>query len=665
VSQIDQPPWHVERALGGDVGEPTLDRKQDIDEEPRADWSQQLAALRRHRVTLACLALILASFIWKAEFLGHYFYWQDDFQILDLSLRTHLSWGFLTTVDDGHLFPGVYLTAWLLARAALYNWLAGSAIVLAMSAAAGLAAWRALRTLLGNRPAILIPLVLYLLSPLGFPTDAWWITAVEAIPLQIALFMALDSHVRYLRTGKFRYAVASAGWQAFGLFFFEKSAVIPLLLFAVTAGFLTSPRLLAGLRTTITGLWKGWLLYLGLLAVYAAVFVTALGKSANGSVGPTAQAVRTFAWKEVSKTLLPGLLGGPWHWFRPPNYGSAFADPPAALSWAAIVATLVFVVASILTRQRAWRAWLLLAAWIVLADMVPIFIGRLKFAEFAALLGMETRYVVDAAAVLAIVVALAFWPVASQNSQPDGNATGRREFFTRRWRAVAIATVGVFAVGSVVSVQAFQTQTSASTVTSGQAYIANARAALAEVPAGTVIVSQHVPTALMGGSYNGDAVTSVVLGPLSKRGSKVSWTAQPTGTIDQLRVFGSDGRLWPAAIIGSTTVPMPFSKTCLKAKRRQLILRFGTPSVSWARVLRIGYVANQAAAGELIAVTYGSFTSHFTVIAGLQKVYFAVQGSATDVTLQARARSGDFCVAPAVAGDISAFPGSPIPAEPS
>ncbi len=235
-----------------------------------------MAALQRHKVTIASLALIAGSLIWKAVFLSHYFYWEDDFQILDVSQKSHLSWGFLTHVDFGHFFPGVYLIAWILARVALYNWLAGSLIVLVIVAAASLAAWRLLRTLLGNRSAILIPLALYLLSPLDFPTVAWWDNAVETIPLQIALFMALNSHLKYVWTGKFRHAVSSAAWQLFGLVFFEKAIVIPLLLFAVTVGFLSGGRLLAGLRATVVKLWRGWLLYLELLVVYAAVFIIAL-----------------------------------------------------------------------------------------------------------------------------------------------------------------------------------------------------------------------------------------------------------------------------------------------------------------------------------------------------------------------------------------------------
>jgi hypothetical protein len=652
--------WRDDSRYRGEHGSRDYVDDHDLDE-PGTDWSQQLAVLRRHRVTLACLALILGSLIWKAGFLSHYFYWEDDFEIFDVSLKSRLSWDFLTNVDAGHFFPGVHLIAWVLSRVALYNWRAGTAVVLAMHAAAGLAAWRLLRTLLGNRPAILIPLVLYLFSPLAFPTDAWWITAVEAIPLQIALFMALNSHLHYVWTGKFRYAAASAAWQFFGLFFFEKSAVIPLLLFAVTAGFLTSRRLLPGLRATVVRLWKGWLLYLGLLGVYAAVFLNALGKSTNGAEAPAPHAISTFAWKQVFRTLLPGLFGGPWHWYHPLNYASAFADPPTFLSWAAMVGALAIIVASILTRRRAWRAWAILAAWIVLADMAPVFIGRLKYPDYAGLLGLTTRYVVDAPAVLAITMALAFWPVAGPERDQDGNAGRRREFFTGRWKAVAIATVAVFAVGSVYSVQQFQTQTNIRTVTSTQVYIANARAALADAPAGTVIVSQHVPLTVMDGFFGGAAVTSVVLGPLSKRGSQISWTSQPAGPMDELRVFGPDGRLWPAAILGSATAKMTWRQSCVTPKRSRVVLPFQPVSVSFAEVLRIAYVARAALAGQVVTVRYGNFSGQFTVRSGLHKVYFPVHGSAPNVVVQAQSPFGGLCFGSAAAGYVGPFPGDPIP----
>ncbi len=655
-------PWRDDRRYRGEsAGRDYVDDK-DLDDEPGADWSAQLAALRRHKVTLACAALILASLVWKAAFLSHYYYRQDDFDVFDIGLKSSLSWSYLSHLDAGHFFPGVYVIAWVLAHVALYNWLAGSAVVLVMIAAASLAAWRVLVTLLGNRPAILIPLALYLLSPLAFPTYSWWITAVEAIPLQIALFMALNSHVHYVWTGNFRYAVASAAWQFFGLFFFEKSAVIPLLLFAITVGFLTGRRLLPGLRATITQLWKGWLLYLGLLVAYSVVFLLAASSSGpTGAPAHSLQPVYAFSSKLVLNDLLPGLLGGPWRWLHTQNSLTAYAWPSHAMVWVSLVVVLATVAASILVRRRAWRAWAILAGWVVLADIVPIVVGRLGYPPaYAGIFGLTTRYVDDAPAVLAIVIALAFWPVAGPERAGDASVSRRREFLTGRRKAIAIAMVGLIVAGSVWSVQRFQTLTTTGmTVVSNRAYIANARAALAETPAGTVIVSQHVPSTMMLGIFGRAADTSVVLGPLSDRGSQVHWTSQPSGTIGQLKVFGSDGRLWPAAVAGSTTVKLPFARSCLTAKKPRLVLPFQPVSVSFAEILRLGYAGNLGAAGQIVTVTYGSFVGRFTAMSGLHKVYFPVHGSAASVVVQAAA--GGLCFAPAVAGYVIPFPGGPIP----
>jgi hypothetical protein len=636
----------------------------DLDEEPGTDWAHTLAGIRRHHVTLACLALILVSLIWKAAFLGHYSYRQDDFAVLDTSLKSHLSWGFLTHVDVGHLFPGVYLIAWLLARAALYNWLAGSVVVLAMLAAGSLAAWRLLRTLLGNRAAIMIPLTFYLLSPLAFATDSWWVTAIEAIPLQIALFMALDSHVRYVRTREFRYAIASAAWQFFGLFFFEKAVVIPVLLFAVTAGFLSKWRLLAGLRATIVGLWKGWLLYLGLLVAYGATALLATQSSGTQIAPSSAQSVYSYTTNLVLHDLLPGLLGGPWQWYNPANSPTAYSWPPQSMVWLSLFAVLAVVGASILVRRRAARAWAILAGWVVLADIVPVVVGRLgTWSSFAGIFGITTRYVTDAPAVVAIVVALAFWPVSGPEQDPAGIRSRRREFFTGQWKTVAIGLVAVFVVGSVWSVQRYQTLTSTGmTVISNQAYIANARAALAQVPAGTVIVSQPVPTTVMWDTFGEASSTSVVLGPLSPRRSQISWTSLPVGTIGPLRVFGTDGRLWPVAIIGSTTTAnLTWPRSCLNSMRQELVLPFQPASTIYAYVLRLGYTAAPSAAGQVVTVTYGRFTSQFTVRPGLHNVYLAVSGSAPNVVLQAQSLNAGPCFGQAVAGTVGAYPSSPIP----
>jgi hypothetical protein len=278
--------------------------------------------------------------------------------------------------------------------------------------------------------------------------------------------------------------------------------------------------------------------------------------------------------------------------------------------------------------------------------------------------------------VLAIVVALVFWPVAdprpdSVDPRPDsagpwpdlnGTTNRRREFFTGRWRIVAIGVTAVFVVSSLYSVQNFQAQTTRWTVTSGQTYIANARAALANTPAGTVIVNQPVPGTLMKGTYGDTDFTSVVLGPLSRRGSQISWTKQPSGTIGTLKVFGSDGRLWPAALRGSNTVDLPKWRNCLGTRKSRLVMRFQPASVAFASTLRIGYAANSSAAGQVVQVNYGTEVGQFTVQPGEWHYYLPVHGSAASVVLQSDGNFSGLCFGPVIAGYIVPFPGFPIPA---
>jgi hypothetical protein len=689
VGEIERPSRDIERrprhvivpVAEADAGERSareglVDAPDDyFDSERVNDWARLRPVLLRHRVTIACLALIVISLAWKVSFLAHYYLRQDDVQIMDFALKNKLSWAFLTHDDAGHLFPGVYAIAWVLSRTALYNYAAAAAVTVVMIAAASLAAWRLLRTLMGNRPAVLIPLALYLLSPLAFPNYSLWITAVEALPLQIALFMSLDAHIRYVWTAKFRHAVAAAAWLLLGLIFFEKAAVIPLLIFAVTAGFLTQQRLLPAAWTTLTRLWKAWALYLALLGGYAAVFVLSIHHSRSRLVPSSAHLILTFSSELVRDTLLPGLLGGPWQWFpspvTPPS-AYAYASPNSDLVVASILVFAGVIATSILTRRRAWRAWAILAGWVVLADILPIALGRLQNALDAAIFGLETRYVADAAAVLAIAVALAFWPVATPQEQMTGRIARRREFFGGPWRAVALGLVGVFILGSIWSVQHFQT-ISSPTAAINRSYIATAEVALAKAPSGIVIDSQLVPSSLMVGAFLGDADTGVVLKPLSHRGASITWTTTPTGNIEHLWTFNNAGQLVPATIFGTSSTAASAKQGCTSAKINRLVIRFATPPGQGAQYLSISYLASAASAGQPVSVTYGSLVRHLTIAASLaasnplvrygHDAYLPVFGSAPEVVIQAPA-SAAICVHSVTVGAIVPSGGPAVPAVP-
>jgi hypothetical protein len=517
-----------------------------------------------------------------------------------------------------------------------------------------------LRTLLGNRPAILIPLALYLLTTLNFSNYSWWITAVEAIPLQIALFMALDEHVRYVWTRQMRHAYAAAGWLLFGLLFYEKAVIIPLVLFAVTAGFLVGRRRLrTAVRDSVVELWRAWTLYLGLMVAYVAVFFVVLSTSTTQPQAPASMhAVLVYVWDMIFRTLVPGFLGGPWRWLHPAGSAGAYSWPPDGLAWVALVIVLGVIVASMLTRRRAWRAWVILPGWLLLADVLPTAIGRLIKPGWAGILATEPRYVADAAAILTIVMALVFWPICAPRADA-GHIPQRRDLFTGQWRKVAGVLVAVIAIGSVWSVAKF----SAGTTDATGPYLANVTKALAVVPDGTVIVNRGVPSQIMIAAFEQSAEESTVLGPLVSRGKHVTWTAQPTGNLGNVMIFGPDGRLYVAAIGGVTSPHVGTFQDCLTPTRTRLVVQLPTRAGlgPYVHVLRIGYLANAGYTGTRVTVNYNGISRTLQVLSGAHNAYLAVTGSASTITMQAQGDAGAFCFEKAVAGYFVPLPRSGIP----
>jgi hypothetical protein len=623
------------------------------------DWPEFAAWARGRGVVLCGLALIAAQLIWKAIFIGNYFFWQDDFHFLELGLGHSFTWKYLTFVGAGHWFPGVYAIVWVVARVALYNWAAASAITVIMLAAAGLAALRLLRTLFGNRPAILVLLVVYLLCPLTMMDLRWWSAAIELLPLQIAVFMALNAQVHYVRTGRFWHAIAAAAWLVFGLIFFEKALILPLLLFGITSGFLMEGPWPRAIGRCLVKYWKSWLLQAVILAGYAVVFAASLRTSTvQPQIPDTVGGAFTFAGDLLKNTFVPGAVGGPWQWFPTEDAQYASSAPPPTLAWLALIVAAAVIVASIWSRRYAWRAWAILAGWLVAADITPVLLGRIMDMNPGAL-ALQTRYVSDAVPVLAVCLGLAFLPLAGQ---PDA----RRRNLTRTAtgsgsqaaRLVAAGLVGAFVIGSVWSVQDLQDNTSGLLT---RLYIANATAAVAEAPAGTVIADSLVPSVIMIGAFGSYADASRVIGPTESAAARarIHWVSRPDGTYDHLVVFGADGRLHLAAIYGQTSNPPAFGRRCQPASHGQVVASFPVPAPQGSQVLHIAYLAATAAGGADVTASYGSTTQQLALEPGLHDAYLPIQGGADSVTLSGPAVS-QLCVGSVQAGIIVPSASGPV-----
>lgn len=635
------------------------------------NWPEFATWARGRGIVITSIVLIVASLVWKGLFLRNYYFWQDDFHFMEIALSHRFNWSYVTFNGAGHLSPGMYTVFWVVARAALYNWTAASAITIILLALAGLTALRLLRTLFGDRPAILVPLVIYLISPLSMPTTRWWSASVEMVPFQAAIFLALTAQVHYVRTGRLRHAFAATFWVLVGLAFFEKALVLPIVLFGVSSGFLMEGPWFKSMLKCLARYWPGWVMQIVAMGAYALVLKGSLHTSTvQPTVPGTAGGVATFVWALIKNTFVPGALGGPWQWFPQSNVQGgaqwAYSDPPVTLVWLSLIVASAVIVASIWSRKYAWRAWAILAIWLLAADAAPVVLGRIGALGPGgpALFGLETRYVSDAVPVLAICVGLAFLPVAGRaDLRQKRRVAALQGPHAQPGRLVAAGLVGAFIIGSVYSVQAFQSDTSSLSV---RIFIENAQMALAEAPTGTIIFNQPVPSAVMIPAFEQNDMASRVVGPTENSSAKarIRWTSTPVGTIDNLLAFGMDGRLHQVDVYGQPSVPFPRGRGCQRVSREQAVVRFTSPTATGTRVLRVAYLASSSVNGDQVTIRYGSDSQVLSVKAGLHSAYFSELGSAGSVTISGAAlRSNGLCIGAMRAGILYASKTGPaIPA---
>jgi len=613
--------------------------------------------LRAHGVTLAAVTLIVAQLWWKAILLAHSYFRQDDYQVLGRALDSGLGWKYLMQVDDGHLAPIGMLLNWVLARISLFSWPLICAVILPLLAAACFAMLRMLRTVFGNRPGILIPLGLFLFSPLSLAAADWWAVAFEILPLQIAMFMAIDAHVRYLRDGSRRNAVTTAIWLAIGLASSDKGAVVPLLLFAVTAGFfVTGPRThwaKAIVRTAVT-YWRAWLLYGGLLAGYMVLyFIQLSGSSIQPSSPGSASRMASLTTTLFEKNLVPGALGGPWQWWAG-GLGYAQAGPPAQLEGLAWAVAIVVVIASCVCRVGAWRAWAIGIGWVVAADLVPVVFGRLQVFP-ATLLGVQTRYVTDATGVLALCVGLAFLPVTGEQHayRLRAGTLGVRVHV----RAVLAVLAGLFLAGAAISQQQLESVTAAS-VTAARSYIATMRVAVTRAPHGATIVAGATPAFIMDpGLFWLQGYTSKVAGPIAQTepSRQLTFTATPLGPAGQLMIFNDRGQLLRAAVGGPSSWPPPPGQKCWPVGIAATSIPLSGTLYPWPWMIRLAY----SGPAEQLAVSFGGNLSTVWLPAGRGVVYVPVVGSGDSVILQlGGSTTASTCVTSLTVGSIQPVPAS-------
>jgi hypothetical protein len=260
--------------------------------------------------------------------------------------------------------------------------------------------------------------------------------------------------------------------------------------------------------------------------------------------------------------------------------------------------------------------------------------------------------------ILVICLGLAIWPVAGR---PDYH--GRRQQRAARGQVAPMMTgfvLAAFVFGSIYSVQ---TYVSSTTSGPGRSFIATAEEAVAATPAGTTVVDQLTPPSVMAslllgkGGYESQVIGSMAVG-------KFHWVREPDGVIPNLKVFTTDGRIWPAAIVGVYSKPLPGTATCWASTTGTITVpldsRATVTNGPW--ILRMSYTASAA---QDVSVFFGGRSSQLYLTPGGSTAYLPVQGSASQVVVNSPDPAG-LCVGNiAVGGLFQNKSDIPVPAVPA
>lgn len=461
--------------------------------DPLARASRPLPGSRR--VFGVALVLVAAQLVWRAVVLNRGGFFGDDLNMVGRAAAEPFGLDYLFGVYSAHVMPVGMIANKVVTSLGAYNWTVTAAALLLFQLAASLAVYRMLRVLFGARWAILVPLSLYLFTPLALPAFYWWAAAVQALPLQVAIAMAVASHVTFLRSGRGADAVVTGLWFLFGLGSFHLKAVfaIPLLLVLVTVLYFPVRERLRSLAVVFGA-------YAAMAGAYSILFVLQLDRLHGQTVGAPASEVAGRAMARMLGVTLPVLAAGgpgPW-WYK------FYAVPPQLMIVAAWALVAVVVAVTLFFRRGAWKAWLILAVYPPLL-MVPILAGR----SLDRALGEEARYLADVTPVIALCLALAMLPLLGEARPYRRRIPARAAVRT----ACALLAAGVAAC-SVYSAHRYVTGTEPGRAEI-RSYLASVRATLAAAPPGSDVYPQQTPYDQFGFGYGDEGLSNLTLSPLA------------------------------------------------------------------------------------------------------------------------------------------------------
>lgn len=564
------------------------------------------------RVLLAGVAMVAAQVAYRAWALAGSWFYFDDIAFMSRAMDQPFGVAYLTESYGGHLMPGGFALAWVLTEWAAYDWWPWALTLLAMTAVAGLGMLRLLVSMFGRRPVVLVLLAGYLGYVFTVPAGLWWAAGINQLPLQIALVFGLHAHLHHLRTGRLRPLLATLGWTALGLVFYEKTLLLFGIYALVTLGYFSVGRTPERLRTV----WRDYRLavisYAVAGAAYLALYIRfgldfSPGESNNQPWSP-------IAGHLIGEALSSALIGGPFTW-EPIAVGS-FADPSQLvqlMSWVFLGGVLAYAYR---TRTISVRAWSLIG-FTLLSNVVLLASARANIV--GPDIAREYRYQTESGALFVICAGLAFLPLLGAREVNAERVGVPRTY--ERGPLVLAATVAI-ALGALVSSTRYVVLWQEGNPS--KAYFSEVHTTLAAAPDQPVpLVDTGIPQTLLWAFRYPENAYSHVFRNLSAR------TTYPATSVDRLFMFSETGALTPAAV-PTTRAMIPDAGCGYRLAARGTTIPLDGPVIGGGWWVQAGYDSPRAVTVE---ITAGTERHVVDLPQGRHDVFFKAEGEFSEIRL--------------------------------
>ncbi len=597
-------------------------------------------ARRRSRDGYQVVALVVigASVLIRVVIAAQGYLAFDDFAFIGRAAAATPGPGYTFTIINNHLMPAALLVNWAITHTVGLEYWPYVAVMAVGEAILGLAFLRLARRLLPAGPPVVITLALLMFSPLTLETTSWWAVGSNLLAVQIAIALALTAQLSYIQTHRVRHLVELAASILLGLAFCEKALLIVALVPLATVVLFMDGGLARSILTALRRYAASWAVLTAIAVGYLGLY---LSRATSTTRTPSSsQEIAVFLEQIFGSNVVPGLLGGPWVWLDAGD-GAAGTAPPAGLSYAAWLVFGVLVIATVVRRRAAIRAWILLAGYL---GLVVALLGSTRLGGiYSGTAGLAPRYVSDVIVVAALAIGIAVFgwlPLAEARRPPAPSARAPRPNTAQPPIVATAAAIGLVlvVVGSAWSFGGFADDWR---IKYGRDYLTTVRAEFDAAPPGTVLYDQPVPEQIMGGLSWPDNMQSHVLGPLE--GPVFGTSAE------NLSILDADGRIRPIRIEGRNNLPGPEAGCGYRiAGGRAVSVPLDGPLIDWDWVVRIAYISS----GDSTATfTLGTRSRQFTIHTGLNQIFLVVNGPGTAVTLTVTDPAVTLCTNELTIGD--------------